>query len=366
MQKRKIIIRNIPNPHIRGTATLISPHSLKTELPTTKISYETVMQGREAIRQILQQNDRRLLVIVGPCSIHDPKAAIEYASKLRLLQEEVKSHLYVLMRVYFEKPRTTVGWKGLISDPYLDGSCDMQHGLKIARRLLLEITAMGIPTATEVLDPIIPEYLADLVSWAAIGARTTESQTHREMASGLSMPVGFKNATDGSLQTAIDAMESARHPHNFVGIDQNGRTCIIKTTGNRWGHVVLRGGRTQTNYGPESIRLSIEQLKKASLRPAVMVDCSHANSGKQHQLQEAVWESVLYQRCEGNNALIGMMVESNLHAGNQAIPNNPRKLRYGISVTDKCINWETTERMIKLANEMMAKRSAVPGRLIKD
>jgi len=253
----------------------------------------------------------------------------------------------IVMRVYFEKPRTTIGWKGLINDPYLDNSHDIETGLKTARRLLLDITSMGLPAGTEFLDPITPQYIADLVSWAAIGARTTESQTHREMASGLSMPVGFKNATDGSLQTAIDAMSAARQPHSFIGIDQDGVTSIVRTTGNSAGHVVLRGGRLKTNYDPASIRAAEKKLADHQLPRVLMVDCSHANSGKQPARQEDVWRSVTEQRAAGARSLIGMMVESYLEEGAQPFPKNPAQLRYGLSITDGCVGWETTERMLR-------------------
>ncbi len=315
----------------------------------------TVVEGREAVRRILRQEDPRLLLIVGPCSIHDVDGALEYAQRLNRLREELADQLEIIMRVYFEKPRTTIGWKGLINDPHLDGSYDIEMGLKKARQLLLQITGMGLPSATEFLDPIVPQYIADLVSWAAIGARTTESQTHREMASGLSMPVGFKNATDGSLQIAIDAMTSARAPHSFLGIDQDGVTSIIRTTGNPDGHVVLRGGRLQTNYDPASIAGAAATLKKAALPSVLMVDCSHANSGKQHARQEEVWKSVVNQRATGNPALIGLMVESYLQEGSQPIAKNPTELCYGISLTDACVGWERTERMLRHGHEVMCK-----------
>jgi 3-deoxy-7-phosphoheptulonate synthase len=259
------------------------------------------------------------------------------------------------MRVYFEKPRTTIGWKGLINDPHLDGSQDIETGLKIARRLLLQIAGLGLPAATEFLDPIVPQYIADLITWAAIGARTTESQTHREMASGLSMPVGLKNSTDGSLQVAIEAMGAARHPHSFLGIDQDGVTSIVRTAGNPDAHVVLRGGRAQTNYDAASIRAAAEQLKSENLPAVLMVDCSHANSEKQFARQEDVWRSVIEQRVGGTRSLIGLMVESNIHEGNQPIPKNPAELRYGVSITDSCVGWATTERMLRWAHETLAK-----------
>jgi len=321
----------------------------------TERANQTVVEGREAVRRILRQEDPRLLLIIGPCSIHDVDGALEYAQRLNRLREELADQLEIIMRVYFEKPRTTIGWKGLINDPHLDGSYDIEMGLKKARQLLLQITGMGLPSATEFLDPIVPQYIADLVSWAAIGARTTESQTHREMASGLSMPVGFKNATDGSLQIAIDAMTSARAAHSFLGIDQDGVTSIIRTTGNPDGHVVLRGGRLQTNYDPESIAAAVATLKKAALPSVLMVDCSHANSGKQHARQEEVWKSVVNQRAAGNPALIGLMVESYLQEGSQPIAKNPTELCYGISLTDACVGWERTERMLRHGHEVMCK-----------
>ena len=341
------------NLHVKEIVRLLPPRALKEEVPMTEGANHTVFEGREAIKRILRQEDPRLLVIVGPCSIHDVSGALEYAQKLNRLRLELADQLCVVIRVYFEKPRTTIGWKGLVNDPRLDGSYDIESGLKKARQLLLAITTMGLPAATEFLDPIVPQYIADLVSWAAIGARTTESQTHREMASGLSMPVGFKNATDGSLQIAIDAMTAARTSHSFLGIDQDGVTSIIRTTGNLDGHVVLRGGRLHTNYDSESIASAIATLKKEALPSVLMVDCSHANSGKQHARQEEVWKSAVQQRAAGNNALIGLMVESYLKEGSQPIAQNPAGLNYGISVTDACIGWETTERMLRHGHEIM-------------
>src|SRR6266481_2356782 len=265
---------------VRETIRLLTPRALKSETPMTETSNETVVNSRDLITRILQRNDSRFLVIVGPCSIHDPRGALDYATKLNALRKELDDRLCIVMRVYFEKPRTTIGWKGLNNDPHLNGSDDIEGGLKIARKLLLEITGMGLPAGTEFLDPVIPQYIADLVSWAAIGARTTESQTHRAMASGLSMPVGFKNGTDGGLQIALDAMQSAGGPHSFLGIDQEGITSIIRTTGNPVGHVVLRGGRSRPNYDEASIREAEGKLDQAGIKPVLMVDCSHANSGK--------------------------------------------------------------------------------------
>jgi 3-deoxy-7-phosphoheptulonate synthase len=315
----------------------------------------TVVAGREVITRILQREDQRLLVVVGPCSIHDTSAALEYATRLNKLRQELDDRFYIVMRVYFEKPRTTIGWKGLINDPHLDGTYDIETGLKQARKLLLQIAEMGLPAATEFLDSIAPQYLADLVTWAAIGARTTESQTHREMASGLSMPVGFKNGTDGSLQTALDAMHASRTSHSFLGIDQDGITSIIRTTGNLVGHIVLRGGRLRTNYDAESLREAESRLTAAGLPAALMVDCSHANSAKQHARQEDVWRNLLDQRLAGNLGLIGAMVESNLYEGNQPIPRNLSELRYGVSITDSCLGWEATERMLRQGHAALAR-----------
>jgi 3-deoxy-7-phosphoheptulonate synthase len=339
--------------HIRDLSPLMPPRALKAELPMTEAAQRTVVEGRQAIQRILRKEDFRLLTIIGPCSIHDPAAALEYAGRLNALREDLEDRLCIVMRVYFEKPRTTIGWKGLLYDPALDGSDDMATGLRLARQLLLAINAMGLPAGTEMLDPVAPPYHADLITWAAIGARTTESQTHREMASGLSMPVGFKNATDGNLQVAIHALAAARHPHTFIGIDHEGRTCIVRTTGNPWGHVVLRGGHTGPNYSAESLAVATTQLCRAGEEPVLIVDCSHANANKQHERQETVWQDLVQQRVGGNRNLVGMMVESNLEAGNQTIPTDHSQLRYGVSVTDPCVDWETTERMLRHAYAQM-------------
>jgi 3-deoxy-7-phosphoheptulonate synthase len=339
--------------HIREIVRLEAPGKLKAELPITEAASATVAHGRETVTRILRQEDPRLLVVVGPCSIHDVRGALEYANKLVALRKAFASRMEIVMRVYFEKPRTTIGWKGLINDPHLDDSQDIGSGLKIARRLLLDIANMDLPAATEFLDPIIPQYTADLITWAAIGARTTESQTHRELASGLSMPVGFKNATDGSLQIAIDAMHSARSPHSFLGIDQEGFTSIVRTKGNPNGHLVLRGGRSQTNYDAKSIGEAEAQLVRAGLPPVLMVDCSHANSGKQPARQEDVWRSIVEQRVGGTRSLMGAMIESYLQEGNQPIPKHPGDLRYGVSITDACISWETTERLLRWGYETL-------------
>ncbi len=295
---------------------------------------------------MLAGQDSRLLCIVGPCSIHDPFAALEYAHRLAVLRKEVTDQMFVMMRVYFEKPRTTVGWKGLINDPDMDDSCNMREGLRVARRLLVEINRLGLPAATEMLDPITPQYIADLISWAAIGARTTESQTHREMASGLSMPVGFKNTTEGNLQAAINAVESARRPHSFLGITQDGVSAIIRTSGNPATHVVLRGGR-KPNYDHQSIGECVKMLERSGLEPRVLVDCSHAQTNKDYRKQPAVFDAIVSQICEGSRAIMGVMLESNLEAGNQPVNSDRAKLQYGVSVTDPCIDWETTERCLR-------------------
>jgi 3-deoxy-7-phosphoheptulonate synthase len=315
--------------------------------------------SRERIIRILRQEDPRLLVVIGPCSIHDERSAMEYATRLNVLRKEFADRMEIVMRVYFEKPRTTIGWKGLINDPHLDDTQDIEAGLKIARRLLVQIAGLGMPTATEFLDPIVPQYIADLITWAAVGARTTESQTHREMASGLSMPVGFKNATDGGLQVAIDAMGAARHRHSFLGLDEDGAISIVRTTGNPNGHVVLRGGRARTNYDAASIADAEATLLKHNLPAVMMVDCSHANSEKKHARQEDVWRSVIEQRVSGTRSVIGAMVESHLHEGNQPFPKPAKELEYGVSITDACLNWETSERMLRWGHEQLCNKTVV-------
>jgi 3-deoxy-7-phosphoheptulonate synthase len=342
---------------IHAMSPLLSPRALKAELPMTEVARRTVEEGRAAIRHILRREDHRLLVIVGPCSIHDPEAALEYASNLNTLRQELIDRLCIVMRVYFEKPRTTVGWKGLIYDPHLDGSDDSGTGLRLARQLLLAINTMGLPAGAELLDTITPHYHADLIAWAAIGARTSESQIHREMASGLAMPVGFKNSTEGNVQVAINALQAARQPHTFFGINQEGHTCLVRTTGNPWGHVVLRGGHGGPNYDVQSVQKAGQQLRQVGAEPVLMVDCSHGNSAKQHALQEEVWQNLVQQRVAGNRDLIGLMVESNLAEGNQPIPADRRQLRYGVSVTDACVSWETTERMLRHAYAQMGEEA---------
>jgi 3-deoxy-7-phosphoheptulonate synthase len=331
---------------VRGVTRLITPSQIKEQSPASCSQRDTVLRGRREARAILRGEDDRMLIVVGPCSIHDPEAALDYAGRLATLSRKVIDRYLIVMRVYFEKPRTTVGWKGLINDPLLNDSCDMAYGLALARKILLDIADLGLPAGTEFLDPIVPQYTADLITWAAIGARTTESQTHREMASGLSMPVGFKNGTDGGVQVAIDAMKSARMPHSFLGIDQDGATSIIKTTGNPDSHVVLRGGREGTNYEPHQVAAVCEKLKASGLRPAVMVDCSHANSGKDPSRQPRVWESIMAQRASGRREIIGAMLESNIHFGGQSLGSDLAALKYGVSITDSCIDWEMTEGLL--------------------
>lgn len=337
----------IENANIISNNALITPEQLKSDLPLTDTALKTVSEGRKVVRDILDHKDHRLFLVVGPCSIHDLKAAKEYAERLKALSEEVKDTLYLIMRVYFEKPRTTVGWKGLINDPYLDDSFKIEDGLKIGRQLLLDLANMELPTATEALDPISPQYLQDLISWSAIGARTTESQTHREMASGLSSAVGFKNGTDGGLTVAINALQSVSNKHRFLGIDQKGVVSIVTTKGNPYGHVVLRGGNGRPNYDSVSVSLCEQALTKAKIKPNIMIDCSHANSNKDPALQPLVMENITNQIVEGNKSIIGLMIESHLNWGSQSIPKDLNELAYGVSVTDACIDWETTEKSIR-------------------
>ncbi|GAB6907745.1 3-deoxy-D-arabino-heptulosonate-7-phosphate synthase, tyrosine-repressible [Desulfosarcina cetonica] len=339
--------------HVEKFVPLISPSQLKDRVPLSPAAHRTVIDGRRSIADILEGRDARLLVITGPCSIHDDKAALEYATRLKSLSDRVSETMLLVMRTYFEKPRTTVGWKGLINDPWLNGSYDIGLGLERARRLLAQITEMGIPTATEMLDSIVPQYTAGLVCWAAIGARTTESQTHREMASGLSMPVGFKNCTDGDLTTAINAMIAARSPQSFLGIDPDGQACMVQTTGNPHAHIVLRGG-TRPNYDTVSIQEAVAMLSAKNLTRSILVDCSHDNSRKNHTLQAGVWQDVINQRIDGNTNIIGMMLESNLNAGNQKNTGDLATMAYGVSITDACIDWETTEQLIISAHEQLS------------
>jgi 3-deoxy-7-phosphoheptulonate synthase len=333
--------------NVASNETLITPAQLKREIPLSAAAHKTVAAGREVVRDILDGRDHRLFVVIGPCSIHDIDAAHEYARRLKALAAEVSDTLYLVMRVYFEKPRTTVGWKGLINDPYLDDSFKIQDGLHIGRQLLLDLAEMGLPTATEALDPISPQYLQDLISWSAIGARTTESQTHREMASGLSSAVGFKNGTDGGLTVAINALQSVSSPHRFLGINQEGGVSIVTTKGNAYGHVVLRGGNGKPNYDSVSVAVCEQALEKAGIKANIMVDCSHANSNKDPALQPLVMENVANQILEGNQSIIGLMVESHLNWGSQSIPKDLGDLQYGVSVTDACIDWASTEKTLR-------------------
>lgn len=346
-------MRKVEDLHIRELIPLVSPRLLKSQLPITEAVANTVAEARDTIRQIVRREDPRFLVVIGPCSIHDPAAAMAYAERLYEAQARFRERLFMIMRVYLEKPRTTIGWRGFLNDPYIDGSFDMATGLRMARELLLQINSMGLPIATEMLDPISPQYLADLVSLGSIGARTTEAQTHRAMVSGLSMPVGFKNSTDGDIQVAVNAVLSAAQPHSFFGIDQDGKGSVVKTGGNPDGLVMLRGGRRGPNYDAESIAQAEQLLRKAGLPQALMVDCSHANSNSDYTRQEQVWNTVLRQHLENRDAVIGMMVESNLCEGKQAIPTDLSQLKYGVSITDGCIGWETTIRMMEHAYNVL-------------
>jgi 3-deoxy-7-phosphoheptulonate synthase len=349
--------------HVVETRPLVPPAVLHGELPLSDAAAATVLQARERIQAILHGRDQRLLVIVGPCSVHDVEAAKEYAGFIAEMRQRHRAELEVVMRVYFEKPRTTVGWKGLINDPHLDGSYDINTGLRRARTLLLHVAELGLPAATELLDPVVPQYIADLISWTAIGARTTESQTHREMASGLSMPIGFKNGTDGSISTAINAVEAAARSHHFLGINHQGYASIITTTGNPDGHVVLRGGKRGTNYHPEAIEEAAQQLERVGLPCRLMVDCSHGNSNKDYRRQAEVAARVAEQVRGGSTHVMGVMLESHLVAGNQKIPTDLSQLTYGQSVTDACIDTATTAAVLDdlaLAVREVAARPQAP------
>lgn len=343
--------------HIESTTPLIAPQSLKEEFPLSDKAADTVVKSRDTLTRILAGKDKRLVAIVGPCSIHDTESGLEYARRLAKLADEVSKSFFVVMRVYFEKPRTTVGWKGLINDPHMDDSFDIGTGMRRARKLLLDIAELGLPTATEILEPITPQYIADLITEAAIGARTTESPTHRQMASGLSMPVGYKNSTEGELQVAIDALIAAQSPHSFLGIDPEGKTCIVNTTGNPFGHIILRGGRSGPNYDTDSIRNASERLTAAGLNPEIMVDCSHANSNKDYTKQGNVWKDVVEQRASGNMSIMGLMLESNLNPGKQPLT-DPTSLKYGVSVTDGCIGWDETEELMRNAGDRLAETTS--------
>jgi 3-deoxy-7-phosphoheptulonate synthase len=342
--------------HVVETCPLLAPVEVKTELPITPAIAKVVANARARIRNILNGSDRRLLVVVGPCSIHDVKAAREYAEKLAQFRDGVSDALEIVMRVYFEKPRTTVGWKGLINDPHLNGTFDINYGIRMARGLLLDVAKLGLPSATELLDPIVPQYLADLISWTAIGARTTESQTHREMSSGLSMPVGFKNGTDGSIDVAINALLSARQPHRFLGVNNEGMASIVTTTGNPDGHIVLRGGKQGPNYDKVHVEAIANRLSDRKLLPYMMVDCSHDNSGQDYNLQPTVLQDIAEQVRNGSEHIVGIMLESHLNRGKQPLK-ELAKLEYGKSITDGCINFETTvDVLTDLANAVRSGR----------
>jgi 3-deoxy-7-phosphoheptulonate synthase len=347
------IEKKIENVNVTAQEVLITPARLKAALPMSDRAKAIVTQGRDTVRDILDGKDHRMFVVVGPCSIHDVDAAMDYAKRLKVLADEVSDTLVIIMRVYFEKPRTTVGWKGLINDPYLNDTFKIEEGLHIGRKLLLDISELGLPTSTEALDPISPQYLQDCIAWSAIGARTTESQTHREMASGLSSAVGFKNGTDGGLTVAVNAIGSAVKPHRFLGINGEGQVAVIHTTGNAYTHIVLRGGSQGPNYDSVHIKLCEAELTKAGIPLNIMVDCSHANSSKQPQLQPLVIENVANQVIEGNTSIVGLMVESNINAGNQSIPEDLSKLAYGVSVTDGCIGWDETETALRTMRERL-------------
>jgi 3-deoxy-7-phosphoheptulonate synthase len=347
-------ITHLNDIHVNAEEVLVTPEQLRKKLPLSEQGRIFINTARKNIANIIHKKDPRILVISGPCSIHDVEAAKEYAHQLKTLHDKYKKSLYIVMRVYFEKPRTTVGWKGLINDPHMDGSFDVEKGLHKARELLIYLTDLGLPLATEALDPISPQYLAELFSWSAIGARTTESQTHREMASGLSMPIGFKNGTNGSLDVAINALKSAASPHRFMGINRQGQVALITTSGNPDGHVILRGGK-QPNYDSVNIALCEQELRANSLEPAIVVDCSHGNSCKDHTRQVLVAQNVLEQICAGNKSIIGIMLESNLKAGNQSDSVSKASLVYGVSVTDACIDFDTTAQLLKSMAEKLAR-----------
>ncbi|GGY73024.1 3-deoxy-7-phosphoheptulonate synthase [Pseudoduganella plicata] len=352
-----MIAPDLENINVTSFAPMPTPAELHTKLPLTDAASATVTKGREDLRAILDRKDKRLFVVVGPCSIHDPVAGLDYARRLKALQEEVKDTMLLVMRVYFEKPRTTTGWKGYINDPFMDDSFRVDIGMEKARQFLLDVCELGLPTATEALDPISPQYLGDLIAWTAIGARTTESQTHREMSSGLSTPVGFKNGTDGDISIAINAILSAANPHAFLGINGEGNVAVVRTRGNAYGHVVLRGGDGRPNYDSVSVTIAEQALAKARLPANIVVDCSHANSYKKPELQPLVMTDVINQLVHGNKSLVGVMIESNIEAGNQKIPADLSELKYGCSVTDGCIDWDTTAQMLRAADAELRRRS---------
>jgi len=346
-------MKKIDDINISSLNPIISPLELKKLYPMTEEINKIVSESRRIIREIIQKKDKRLLAIIGPCSIHDEKSTMEYAEKLFKLCKKVNDKIFIVMRVYFEKPRTTIGWKGIIADPFINGSYNIEEGLKIARKILFQINSLGLPAGSEMLDPIVPQYIADQISWAAIGARTTESQTHREMTSGLSMPIGFKNGTSGNIKLAVDAMESARHPHSFIGINQNGMTCVVQTNGNKMTHVILRGGKSGPNYHEENIEETEELMKNAGLESLIMIDCIQENSGKKAGKQLRFLKSLVNQRLNGTDSIIGFMLESNLFCGSQKIKDNIKNMQYGISITDECIGWQETEDYVMYAYDKL-------------
>jgi 3-deoxy-7-phosphoheptulonate synthase len=348
------------NLNIASNEALLTPEHLKSELPLLGKTLDSVQKAREKIFSILDRKDSRLMVVVGPCSIHDTDAAIDYAKKLKELADKVNDTLYIVMRVYFEKPRTAIGWKGLINDPYLDDSFKIEDGLRKGRKLLLDIVDLGLPTSSEALDPISPQYLQDIIVWSAIGARTTESQTHREMSSGLSSSVGFKNGTDGGLMVAVNAMQSVSSPHRFLGINGEGQVSVVTTKGNPYAHVVLRGGSAGPNYDTVHVALCEQALEKGGVSQNIMIDCSHANSSKDPDVQPLVLKDITHQILEGNKSIIGVMLESNIFGGNQSIPKDLSELKYGVSVTDACMSWDTTEQaLLEMADKL---RDVLPTR----
>ena len=357
---QKLANTDVSDVNIASVQTLITPAQLKKELPISDKARESVLTGRQTVRDILNGDDKRLFVVIGPCSIHDPKAAHEYADRLVQLREKIKDTLYIIMRVYFEKPRTTVGWKGLINDPDMNDSFDIEKGLHVGRQLLLELNEKGLPCATEALDPNSPQYLQDLIAWSAIGARTTESQTHREMSSGLSSPVGFKNGTDGGLTVATNAMQAVKSGHSFLGLSEEGQAAIIRTSGNPYAHVVLRGGNGKPNYDATSVQEAEEALIKAKVSTKIMIDASHANSNKDPYLQPLVLKNITEQIKDGNKSIVALMIESHLKGGRQDIPENLCDLEYGKSVTDGCIDWDTTEKTLLEMHEAL--KEILPNR----
>ncbi len=348
-------MKKTDNLYVEEILPLRTPRYLRSILPLTDELSEHIAASRQVIMNVLDGKDKRFLMIIGPCSIHDVDAAMEYAKRLKKLSEQYKETIYFVMRAYIEKPRSTIGWKGLINDPSMDGTHDIDNGLYLARKVLIDINSLGLATCTEMLDPVGQQFTSDIISWAAIGARTVESQTHREMVSGSSMPVGFKNSTDGSIDIAISAMKSAAHPHSFIGINEDGIASIVRTKGNPYTHIVLRGGEDRPNFDRVSVEQVISLLENENLRSKIIIDCSHGNSFKDHTKQPLVLKDVLRQQLDGDTNIVGIMIESNLREGNQKIPENLNDLEYGISVTDKCVGWETTVEMVEMTNDYLTR-----------